>query len=237
MNCIASLFVSLIALSRPSLPLLRTTSCSLPIDTHLAHSTNLDRIEYPATGRTLAGVIGAMAAVVRWTWDRTQAGWSAIAGRVSDRADALVAMYEQAHEQPRAGGAHGGAGATVDFPAFWSFVGSRYTVALILCTGLANRIIAIVPPNLQIPYRSSAKTRALVRSPAILLLARSCILILGMLAKLSGDQGVQAYYSVKAGNLLSQDSSLTHANVLWSCFVAACVAVACESFVRALDRE
>jgi hypothetical protein len=203
------------------------------------HDTKPDWTDLPATQRTLVGVLRAMAAVVRWTWDKTQAGWSAISGRISDRAEALVAMYEQAHEQPRAGGTPGGGagGVTIDFPAFWSFIGSRYTVALILCTGLANRIIAIVPPNLQIPYRSSAKTRALVRSPAILLLARSCILILGMLAKLSGDQGVQAYYSVKAGNLLSQESSLTHANVLWSCFVAACVAVACESFVRALDRE
>jgi hypothetical protein len=146
-------------------------------------------------------------------------------------------MYEQAHEQPGAAGANGAGVHHVDFPAFWSFIGSRYTVGLVLCTGLANRIMAIVPPNLQVPYRSSAKTRALVRAPAILLLARSCILILSMLAKLSGEQGLQAYYSVKAGSLLSQQSSLTHADVLWSCFVAACVAVACESFVRALDRE
>lgn len=178
-----------------------------------------------------------MAGVVRWTLDTTRAGWTALSDRISDRAEALVAMYEQAQEQPGGGGRNGSAAATVDFPAFWSFIGSRYTVALILCTGLANRIIAVVPPNLQIPYRSSAKTRALVRAPAILLLARSCILILGMLAKLSGGQGAQAYYSVKAGNLLSQDSSLSHAGILWSCFVAACVAVTCESFVRALDRE
>lgn len=183
-----------------------------------------------------------MAGVVRWTWDKAQAGWTGFADRVTERAEAFIEMQQRAHDAAAGGGAAannaGGARVSIDFPAFWSFIGSRYTIALLLCAALANRIIAIVPPNLQIPYRSSAKTRALVRSPAIFLLARSCLLILGMLAKLSEEQGAQAYYSVKAGSLLGrQQASLTHADVLWSCFLAACVAVACESFVRALDRE
>lgn len=178
-----------------------------------------------------------MAGLIRWSWDKAATGWTAFADRISDRAEALVAMYDQATEQPAGGGPQAGRPANIEFPAFWSFIGSRYTVAFILCTGLANRIIAVVPPNLQIPYQSSAKTRALVRAPAIILLARSCILILGMLGQLSGEQGVQAYYSVKAGSLLSQESNLTHTSVLWSCFIAACMAVVCESFVRALDRE
>lgn len=181
-----------------------------------------------------------MAGIARWTLAKARAGWASFAGRVDQHAEAFIRAQQLAHNPAAegAGARNAAAAPTVDFPAFYAFISSRYTVALLLCAALANRIIAVVPPNLQIAYRSSAKTRALVRAPAIFLLARSCVLILAMLSKMSDDQGSQAFYSIKADSLLGQQqASLTHANVLWSCFLAACVAVACESFVRALDRE
>lgn len=88
-----------------------------------------------------------MASVVRWTWDKAQAGWTGFADRVSERAEAFIEMQQQAHDAAAGGGGaagNGGARVNIDFPAFWSFIGSRYTIALLLCAALANRIIAII---------------------------------------------------------------------------------------------
>jgi hypothetical protein len=179
-----------------------------------------------------------MQAAARWTWDKSRAGWSGVISRLSTRAGALANLHHHADGATTTSTSEMIGRSNTDFPAFWSFLASRYTVALIICAALANRIIAIVPPNLHIPYRSSAKTRALIRLPAIMLLVRACLLIVEMLARLSDEAGVSGYRSIKAATLFGQGASgTTHADVLWSCFIAACTAVASESFVRALDRE
>ena len=127
-----------------------------------------------------------------------------------------------------------------DFPSFLAFFTSRYTIALIVLTLIINRIHATVHVN--IPYRSSTKVRLICRLPAILLLTRACLLVIGMMAKMSKEdavqltgQGYQFYYSLRS--TFEADSRISHADVLWSCFVASCIACANESFIRALDHE
>ena len=127
-----------------------------------------------------------------------------------------------------------------DFPSFLAFFSSRYALALIVLTLVINRIHATVHVN--IPYRSSAKVRSICRLPAIVLLTRACLLLVGMMVRMNEyDQadalakGYRYYYSVRSA--IEVDNQVSHADVLWSCFVASCVACANESFIRALDHE
>lgn len=94
--------------------------------------------------------------------------------------------------------------------------------------------------HVNVPYRSSAKVRAICRAPAIILLTRAILLIVGMIVRMTENKQAASaspkyYYSIK--NAFEIHSQTTHADVLWSCFVATCIACANESFIRALDHE
>lgn len=139
----------------------------------------------------------------------------------------------------------------LDFPSFFTFFTSKYAFLLCFLTLLINRIHHIVPPT--IPYRSSIKIRALVRGPAIFLLARATFRIVSLMLRLMAAAGNSSvtegtgtgtkagYASLVMGRLTGNSDKLIrgseHADVLWLSFVACCVACASESFVRALDHE
>lgn len=140
------------------------------------------------------------------------------------------------------GGQQGSRTRHVEFPSFLAFFTSRYTVALILLSLVISRIHAVVRVN--VPYRSSARVRAICRAPAIFLLTRASLLVIAMMLRMAAEQvsaaaaseAVQpSYYSLRT--VLDLDKRTTHADVLWSCFIATCVACANESFIRALDNE
>lgn len=138
-----------------------------------------------------------------------------------------------------AGGVRGATGSSgvgaLEFPSFLQFFGSRYSLALLGLSLVINRIHAVVPPANQ--YRSKARVRALVRAPAIIALVRACFLIVGMLVSMSDSKEGHSpyYYTIRQTLQISQGTR--HADVLWSCFVAVCIACGSESFVRALDHE
>lgn len=142
----------------------------------------------------------------------------------------------------------------LDFPSFFTFFTSKYALLLCFLTLVINRIHHIVPPS--IPYRSSTRIRALVRGPAIFLLARATFRIVSLTLRLaaiaaaaaeagattegSGTASKAGYASLVMGRLAGNSDKIRgseHADVLWLSFVACCVACASESFVRALDHE
>lgn len=204
---------------------------------------------YGYAQRLKAGVGRAWQAIQDHQQEHQRDGHVVVAGAAQGAAGAIPAAGARRPGPPPSPPAGAGA-ATADFPSFWAFFTSRYSIVLLLLSLLVNRIHAVVPPS-NTRYRSSKRVRAIVRAPAILLLARACILILGMTVKLGAVEGA-ASQGARGGALgfvrmssawaarSAQGQLITgrdHSDIMWACFVAASAGVCSESFIRALDHE
>ena len=137
------------------------------------------------------------------------------------------------------GAGNGGRPTHLDFPSFWHFFTSRYSIVLLILSLLVNRIHAVVPPSNR-GYISTRKIRAIVRAPAILLLARACFMIVEMTMRMNAQDnggGSKALGFVRMGGSTEVITGRDHSDIMWACFVAACMGVCSESFIRALDHE
>ena len=199
----------------------------------------------PSTPSSLVPGFGRIKTGVARTWrailEAHGAGMDASSGGSATSAGAAAAAG--ANNAAAAGSNAGARPNHLDFPSFWHFFTSRYSIVLLILSLLVNRIHAVVPPsNAGVQrYRSSKRVRAIVRAPAILLLARACILILGMTVRLNiqeggGGPGKHLGF-VRMGGDNAVITGRDHSDIMWACFVAACMGVCSESFIRALDHE
>lgn len=173
-------------------------------------------------------------------WQATlEAHGAASAGEQTGNAAAAAGGAGGGTANAATGASNGGRPTHLDFPSFWHFFTSRYSIVLLILSLLVNRIHAVVPPSNR-GYISTRKIRAIVRAPAILLLARACVMIVEMTMRMNAQDnggGSKALGFVRMGWSTEVITGRDHSDIMWACFVAACMGVCSESFIRALDHE
>ena len=138
----------------------------------------------------------------------------------------------------------------------WSFVTSRYAIALVLVAVLTNRILHICRPSRR-SSRLTPATRIALRLPALLLLTRAILILAVVASSLAFDSdaipnrlapaSIRAKWSnseraTPIGGWATRHFGSDHARArdaaaLWAAFTSTAVAIVTEALVRSLDAE